>query len=188
MEQEMLEKLKAEYNDISKMLSNNFEEIVELEKNPIIIRYNYLKSIQNSAERCDYYNSDDYKKKYFLDLCIKKYGISWQTNNIYVFMFECTQKRLEDLLHQTLSLSKDSKDNVVVYYVDIENPSKYLIIKKEEQEEFEKTHKVIIGKNSIYDSYDRYYNVRREFFASCIEDGQEQAVKLVLTKYPKNRN
>ena len=32
MEKEMLEKLKAEYNDISKMLSNNFEEIVELEK------------------------------------------------------------------------------------------------------------------------------------------------------------
>ncbi len=186
MEQEMLEKLKAEYNDISKMLSNNFEEIVELEKNPIIIRYNYLKSIQNSAERCDYYNSDDYKKKYFLDLCIKKYGISWQTNNIYVFMFECTQKRLEDLLHQTLSLSKDSKDNMVAYYVDIENPAKYKIMSNENQKEFESTHRVVYGKEHILDCYDRYYNVRREFFTSCVEDGQDNAVQKVLSKYIKN--
>ena len=44
----------------------------------------------------------------------------------------------------------------------------------------------IPSKKDIRDYVDRYYNLRREFFTSCVEEGQENAVQKILKKYPKN--
>ena len=61
------------------------------------------------------------------------------------------------------------------------------IIKEiEKKEEFEKNHTIVTGKQTIYDCEDRYHNLRSEFFDLCIEQDQEQAVKLILQKYKRN--
>ena len=65
---------------------------------------------------------------------------------------------------------------------DLEDSTRVIVICKDKQEKFEATHNVVYGKSSILDYSDRYYNTRHQFFEECINDGQETAVKKVLSK------
>lgn len=180
MNNKKLEELKKEYNDIRNILDSDFEEIAELENNPIISRYNYLKRLQMLAMSG---NLND--KHSILNFCLVKSEIIEETNNIYVYMFENTIKRLEKIFNMPIIELEENKNKKAVYYVDLENASKYVFISKEKQEEFEATNNVVFGDENIYDAVDRYHNLRRKFFDLCIDQEQEEAVKLVLQKYKR---
>ena len=45
MEKELLEKIKSEVNDMKKIATGDYFELGELEKNPVVQRYLYLKSL-----------------------------------------------------------------------------------------------------------------------------------------------
>lgn len=182
MNNKELEKIKKEYNDIKNILNSNFEEIIELENNPIVDRYNYLKRIQMLSNIGELNND-----RSILTFCLVKSEIMEETNNIYVYMFENTIKRLETIYNRPILEPEENKNKKVIYYVDLENPSKYVFIPKEKQEEFENTNNVVYGDKNIYDAIDRYHNLRRKFFDLCIcqNQEQEQAVKLLLQKYKR---
>ena len=180
MENEILEKIRKEYKDITEAINSNFREISRLEDNQFVKRYNYLKSLKAKASFGEFSND-----KNVLDYCLEEYGYGKprETNEIWLFMFECSIEKYEKMFK--VRLLEEDKNKMVAYYTDIENKSKHAVVAKEKQEEFESTHRVVTGKLSIYDCCDRYYNLRREFFASCLEEGQEQAVQKILKKYHK---
>lgn len=181
MENELLKKIKQEYKDIRAALDSNFREISKLESNQIVKRYNYLKYLRTKKENGEFNNS-----KNILDYCFEHYGYGKvrNTNEIWLLMFECPISVFEKRFN--VRLLEEDKSKIVAYYTDIENAAKHTIVTKDNQEEFERTHKVITGKTVyIFDSYGRYYDIRHEFFTSCVEDGQENAVKKILEKYPK---
>ena len=182
MENEILEKIRTEYKDITEALRTKFREINKLEDNSSVKRYNYLKSLKDKASSGEF--NDD---KSVLDYCIDEYGYGKprQTNEIWLFMFECPILTFERKFN--LRLLEEDKSKIVAYYTDIENKSKHAIVTKENQDEFESTHNVVTGKQDIRDYIDRYYNIRHEFFTTCVEEGQENAVKIVLKKYSKRR-
>ena len=182
MENEVIERIRKEYKDITEAINSNFRELGMLESNAVVRRYNYLKNLRDKYE----YSPDFKTNKSILDHCIEEYGYGKprQTNEIWLYMFECSIERFEQLFR--VRLLEQDKSKIVVVYYDIENRAKHAIVPKENQEEYESTHNVVYGKETIYDCMDRYYNLRREFFVSCVGEGQEKAVEMVLSKYPKN--
>jgi hypothetical protein len=180
MENEVLERIRKEYNDITGSIDSNFRELSRLEDNAIVKRYNYLKKLKDMTSIGELKNH-----KSVLDHCIEEhgYGKARQTNEIWLFMFECPIEAFEKRFN--VRLLEQDKSKIVAYYTDLENKSKHAIVLKEKQIEFESTHRVVTGKNDIYDYLDRYYNIRHEFFVSCVEEGQDKAVEMILQKYPK---
>ncbi len=180
MENEVLDRIKKEYNDISDTLKSNFREIGRLEETLTVKRYNYLKELRSKVQCGEFSKDGD-----VLDYCLEEYGYGKprKTNEIWLYMLECPVSQYEEYFN--IRLLEQDKSKVVILYTDLENRTKRSIVPKENQEEFESTHRVIYGKSTIFDCYDRYYNARREFFVSCLENGQEEAVQMILTKYPK---
>ena len=178
MENEILEKIKKEYKDIGESLNSNFREINRLEDNQFVKRYNYLKGLKEQVSSGCF---DDSKS--VLDYCIEKhgYGKVRQTNEIWLFMFECPIRTFERMFN--IRLIEEDKSKIIEYYTDIENKAKHAIVLKGNQEEFERKHNIITGKKDILDYIDRYNNARHEFFISCVEEGQNRAVKMILEKY-----
>lgn len=183
MENEILDKIKKEYKDIRDTLNNNFREISRLEETSTVKRYNYLKNLRDRARSGEFEKDRD-----VLDYCLEEYGYGKprKTNEIWLYMLECPIATYEKLFK--VRLLEQDKSKTVILYIDLENRTKRSIVLKENQEEFERTHRVIYGKEHILDCYDRYYNARREFFVSCLENGQEKAVQMILTRYPKHNN
>lgn len=180
MENEVLDEIKEEYNDISKLINSNFSEISELENNPIVKRYKYLKWLKNEVEFRRFNNSKD-----ILDYCIDQKLDIKKTNDIWMYMFECPIEEWERITNT--KISEEDKSKVIVWYANIENLSNEELVLKEKQKEFESTHKVVTGKETILDCYDRHYNLRHEFFTSCVEEGQDIAVQKILKKYSKTK-
>lgn len=104
-----------------------------------------------------------------------------ETNGIWCLVYEISAQKYEELFIE--SLRELDKNSPVYVYFDIENSQRHVAINKEEKENFESTHSVIVGNLSIQDVADRYYNVSHEFFNSCLKDGQDIAVQKILTKY-----
>ena len=183
MENEVIENIRKEYKDITGVIDSNFRELGLLEDNAVVKRYKYLKGLKDKVQ-CGELKDN----KSVLDHCIEEYGYGKprQTNEIWLYMLECTVEKFEQLFKVRL-LEQDKSKTVVLYY-DIENRAKHAIVPKENQEEYESTHNVVYGKETIYDCMDRYYNLRREFFVSCVEEGQEKAVGMVLSKYSRRSN
>ena len=177
MEKEILEKMIEEYKDMEKIADKDFSELDELEKNPAVRRYLYLSALKNDRDIVEY------GKLYIVDNIMKKdgYGAIKETNNIWCYMFETKAKNITGVF-----LPNIDKDKVVVVYWDLENNTKYVVIPKEEQKEFEAKNKVVYGNIRIGDYTDRYYNTRHKFFEDCIKVGQEEAVQKILTKTNQN--
>ena len=161
MEQEILETIKQKYNDMTKISKNDYSELEELEKNPVVQRYLYLKKLKESNEELAYHGASIYSHHIIIGNILDEYGNGKikKTNNIWCYLFE---------------------NGDAVVYCDIENKSRITCISKDIQEEFENTNKVVYGSNYIRDYSDRYYNTRYKFFNWCIEEGQEEAVNKVM--------
>ena len=180
MENELLETVKRECKDITELFTSDFAEIDKLEKNPIVQRYKYLIKLRDQSIYNGFVSDDK-----ILDYCLEQYvyGKVRETNDIWLLMIEGTVGEFEKLFGIQL-LEKD-KSKVAIFYKDIEDPTRTNLVLKEDQEEFEKAHRVVTGKEYIYDCEGRYYNLKHEFFTSCVKDGQENAVQMILKKYQK---
>lgn len=192
MNDNVLNGLKMEYQEIIGAIDSDFKEITEMEKSSCanMQRYKHLKELRDIISMYRFQGNQVYIKLKILDLCIKSCGIIEDTNDIYLLMYEGEIEIIERILgkeyvESSLGQYAKDKNNIAVYYIDIENPLKKIIVPIEKQDEFEKTHTVVIGKQTIYDCNDRYYNLRSEFFDTCIKQDQEQAVQLVLQKYKR---
>lgn len=62
---------------------------------------------------------------------------------------------MEKIFNKLILESEEDKNKIVVYYVDLENASKYIFVKKEKQEEFEKSNNVVIENENILTLYDK---------------------------------
>lgn len=181
MKETVFKQMTEKYKDIKKISEGDFSEIDELEKNPIVQRYNYLLGLKNS--RYEFENEDR-----IAGYLLRKYGYGFiqETNDIWCLVYEISVQQYEEWFKT--SLSEYDKNSTVLVYYDIENNQKHIAISKDEQENFESTHNVIFGKLSIKDDEDRYYNVRHEFFSTCLNEGQEVAIQRILKKYSKDKD
>lgn len=178
MNKETLEQIKKDYTDMDKISRGDFSEIIELEKNPIVQRYNYLLDIKKSYSG----TNDYYRESHIFGEIINKYsnGLIEQTNNIWFWFCNMSIKEYEKMFGT--SLDNDDKDSTIAVYIDLENSKKVTTIPINKQLEFESTNNVIRGKRTIIDSTDRYYNARYEFFNACVNEGQDLAVKMMIQK------
>ena len=176
MEKDILEMIKREVSDMKKIADGDYSEISELEKDPIVQRYLYLKGLKESRDLIEY------GKRCIVGKVIEKYGhgLIKDSNNIWCFLFESEARNIRGISFD--GFDSIPEDQVMVVYQDLEDNTRVIVICKDKQEEFESTHNVVYGKSSILDYSDRYYNTRHQFFEDCINDGQETAVKKVLSK------
>lgn len=135
-----------------------------------------------SPSKTDSYTDAFYKGSDTVEGIIKKYGSGSikQTNNLWVWLSDMTVNDYEETFG--ITLDKDNKNRQISVYVDIENSNRMVAVPFEQQADFEYSSTVVRGKQTISNPYDRYSDVRREFFLLCINEGQEQAVKTLLEK------
>ncbi len=185
MNKETLESIKKEYKEMEEIANGDYSAIKELENNPIVKKYLQLKNLKYQARSEDdiiYSIINNYS-----------YGNIKETNGILVYLVERVAERAKVLyddeeFKKKYNLDSYRDDQVLVFYRDLENFEINYVIKKEDQEEFEKTHTVIYGKPTIFDHEDRYHNARYNFFRTLINDGQEEAVSRALTMKKKEGN
>ena len=127
MEKEILDKLKKDYDDIVGAINTDFHEIEELEKNPIIRRYFKLKEWQQTAYH-GYLKNDYGIIHYLMNSEIK------DTNGIYVYMWSDTLGNFEKNSGKSFDNISLDKDIIVIYYVDLENSSKWELVMSEYQD------------------------------------------------------
>ena len=175
MKNSIFDSIKKDREDMVKIINRDYGEIKELENNPAVQRYLHLKSLEKSRDLLER------GEKGIVGIVIEKYGhgLIKETNNIWCYLYELDSSKAKEISLQS------GDDNIqMVVYIDIENSSRVIAISKEEKEEFEATHKVVYGNQRIGNPIDRYYNTRHYFFEYCLKDGQDKAVKKILTKRP----
>ena len=173
MEKDILNKIRQECTDMKKIIRGDLSEIKELEKNPAVQRYCYLMSLKNSQDLIER------GERAIIGQIIEKYGNGRieKTNDIWCFLFELPAEKIKKI-----PLGDVEKNQIMAVYQDIEDSSRMIAITKDEQEEFESTHNVVLGNSKIFDESDRYYNIRHKFFDACINSSQEEAIQKVLSK------
>lgn len=191
MKQELLDKIKEQYEDYSKMVKTDFEEAKE--KSITEERKKKIKWIENIC----YYEEQAGKTT---DDTILEEAIAsvirdekdeidlGKTNKILMYISEMQYGTYQKLLG--VKFKGINPKEIYVLYMDIESKEKYFI-KKDVQEEFEKRHKVIVTyKNpncSNGMNYERnYYGIqfiRRNFIKEAMYSGQEEATKQLVKKY-----
>ena len=176
MENDILEKMRQESADMTKIARGDYSEIEELKMNPAVKRYLYLQELKDSRDLIE----DG--ERIVVGKLIGKYGSGLinKTNNIWCCLCEVPASIAKSVFGIKLATANEN-ERVIVYF-DIENAAIKVAIKKEEQADFEASHKVVFGKQTIYDCTDRYFNTRQQFFSDCIEHGQEVSVQRLLEK------
>ncbi len=180
MEKDILEMIKREVSDMTKIADGDYSEIAELEKNPIVRRYLYLKSLEESRDLIEH------GRRCIVGRIIDKYGhgVIKESNNIWCFLFEAEAKKVKGSSFE--HFDKVDEDQIVVVYRDIEDSSRIIAISKDNQGKFEATHNVVFGNLQILDYSDRFYNTRHKFFENCITDGQDTTVQKILSRHKDN--
>ncbi len=174
MKKEELEQIRKEYTEERRLIQSDFEEIKELEENPIVKRYKYLLELQRS------YIGVDNCYKDVISKLIKKYGSGAldETNHIWFWAIDLSIKRYEEIFGKPYY--DEDKEHMVSVYFDLEDATRTVTIPLSEQATFEQENKVVRGKRFINDFQDRYYNTRYKFFDLCIKKGQDEAIKAML--------
>lgn len=188
MRQDIIDDVRKDYEDIGKMIATNFSEMDD--KDVTVGRYKKIRKIKNLYWQWLSENLD-------IDDCVLKKAIKdnradeyiGKTNNILMYIAEMHYGTYEKLFD--LNELNRNPDELYVLYVDIENEHRYMV-KKEEQEEFEKTHQVIVTyKNpnvnagwNFEKNYDEIQSVKNEFIRQAMYSTQEEATKQFIKKYP----
>ena len=159
MEKEVLDLIKEKYHDMKKISNGDYSELEELENNPIVKRYLYLNSLKESREL------KENKESEIIDNIMKEYGYGEikENNNIWCYLYT------------------SEEDNYAVYK-NVEDGSKLAVINSDEIGKFESKNIIVYGNLEILDFYDRYYNLRYDYFKDCIDYNQYVAVKKLLKK------
>lgn len=185
MNKELLEQIRKEYKDYSKMTLKDYSELEELERNPIVIRYKYLLKLKDDIARSNFYDGKD--PNYTCEV-ISKYGRGsiTETNNIWCWLVDISARKYETIFNK--ALDDFSRNDLVSVYRDLENSKKTIVIPYTEQASFEATHKVVRGKRYIADFEDRYCNTRYPFFDLCLKESEEAAITFVMAEEQKRQN
>ena len=160
MDNVTLEKMQQDYNDVKKVVNGDYSEIEKLEQDPAVKRYLFLKSLKDDVSLA--YGGESSA----IDYIMRKYGRGEikDSDTTWFFYFEDVSK---ELLHakNVYEYFEEVPDNqMMVVYVAIENDRRIIAISKDKQEEFEREHTVVYGKESILDRRDRYYNEKYRIF------------------------
>ena len=173
MEKEILEKIKLDIEDTKNLLDTNLAEMQELEQNEIVKRYIRLSRLKYELDHGLRLESD-------YDIAMHEYwkytqGIIQETNQIWFLIGVYDSEEYQEAFND-----KSENKNDVLVYINLENEKMHIGIGLDEREEFESSHNVIVT-NRQYAWHD-YYKTREAFFMSCINEGQEVAIKKVLKK------
>ena len=188
MKQEILDSIREEYEDITKMIETDFIETRD--ENITVARHNKLRRIEEYYwhDRSSGIASDDFAMYEALRAKFKASEVK-ETNNILMYISEMEYDTYLRLFREEME-GKDPNTTYVLY-MDIEDETKYFV-KSSEKEEFEKTHQVIVAyKNpdvSAGWNFERnYYGlkfIREKFIKKAMYSTQEEATKQLIKKYP----
>ncbi len=183
MNKELIYQIREEYKELHKIAKGDLQEIEELEQQPVVQRYKYLFSLKDALARVD----DCYIQAHIMGEIINKYGngLMEPTNKLWFWFFDVTVGQYEKMFEK--ELEETDKDRMVCVYLDLENAQRVMVIPIEEQDAFEAINKVIRGKRSIFNAHDRYFNTRYEYFNLCISEGQDVAIKTLLSEEDSQR-
>lgn len=195
MKQELIDSIKKDYEDYNKMIETNFKETEEE-----FITPGRLKRVNSIREKYgNWVTSEDMDiNDYVLDEAInnnlqdKELG---DTNKLLMYIAELQYKTYRILFEEEIKVPNVKDEDTCILYMDIENNEKYFV-KKENQEEFEKTHNVIVMyKNpncSLGHNYDRNIELlndaKREFIREAMYTEQEEVAKQFVMKYQENKD
>ncbi len=175
-------KKKEEYIRIKELLES-------MKKLPTVVLYEkYKKMVKNGAK---IYDLDDYEFVNYIILseAEKLTKDSGETEGIY--MFSGAYKPSHDYRGPVFNgimcsaTTRDDKDAIFMNYVDIERvfERNELVFPIDEAKKFENKNTVIIPK---FDNptrakyYEKFYELKKYYFACCIANGNEYARRLVL--------
>ncbi len=170
--EEIVEKAKS----MEKIVEEDYSEIEELEKNPIVQKYLYLMDLKK-----DHDLADDGKFAIPYKLATEYAETIKETNNIWFMFCELSAERACELVDIDVPYGISNNEMVVIYR-DIENVNRYNVISKKERESFEATHNIAYGNTEIEEPFGRYFDARRDFFDDCIKHTQDYAIQKVLKK------
>lgn len=190
MKQELLDNIKKDYSDYSKMVETNFKEMDEEFITPG--RYKRVSSIREKYGH--WVNSEDIDvHDYILEEAISNNledAEIGDTNKILMYISELNYDTYKKLFNGELNLEKADPESIYILYMDIEDNTKYFIL-KEYQERFEKTHNVIVRyKNpncnagwNFERNIEGLEDARREFIKGALSNNQEEAANQFVKKY-----
>lgn len=190
MKQELLDNIKKDYSDYSKMVETNFKEMDEEFITPG--RYKRVSSIREKYGH--WVNSEDIDvHDYILEEAISNNledAEIGDTNKILMYISELNYDTYKKLFKDELNLEKADPESIYILYMDIEDNTKYFIL-KEYQERFEKTHNVIVRyKNpncnagwNFERNIEGLEDARREFIKGALSNNQEEAANQYVKKY-----
>lgn len=173
---EILMEIRNKFDDGITVINNKFMELEELKKDSKVQRYielANLKEIVDSLPKNEVYDE-------FINSLAAEFGNGYikDTNDILVFMGEEPNTSLYSETQNTQS---------ICIYLDLENAQRKIIVPSSDRKHFEENYKygILYGDPAIKDNYLRYIMLRTEFFQRCLFEGQEPAVKHMLSLYKK---
>ena len=188
MKQEIIDSIREEYEDITKMVKTEFREAKD--ESITLARYNKLRRLEELHWHSETSGIDS--SEFALEEAIaSNFSVSdtGGTNGILMYISELGYDTYKRLFPEEM----EGKDPSSMYtlYMDLEDETKYFV-KSSDKEEFEKTHQVIVTYknpevNAGWNFERNYYGlqfIRRNFIRKAMYSTQEEAAKQFVKKYP----
>lgn len=191
MKQELIDSIKREYKDITKMIETNFieeqQEFTTPGRKEEIKRIREKHSHWVASEDVDI---NDYVLDEAINSTIKNKDIG-NTNKVLMYISELQYETYSKLFKDEIEIEENDPSTVYLLYMDIEDNTKYFV-KKEEQKTFEETHNVVVTyKNpncNLGWNHDRNIqglnDIRNEFIKESFYNDQEEVAAQLIKKYP----
>lgn len=191
MKQELLNSIKREYEDITKMVETNFSEEEQEFTTPgrkeKIRRIKDKHSCWLTSEDVDI---NDQVLNEAISSTIKNKDIG-ETNKLLMYISELQYETYSKLFKDEIDIEENDPSTVYLLYMDIEDNTKYFV-KKEDQKSFEDMHDVIVAyKNPNCNAgwnHDRNMqgieDIRNEFIKDSFYNDQDEAAAQFIKKYP----
>ena len=195
MEQKLIDGIKKEYEDISKLVSTNFaeeeEEFKTAERAKEIEEIRLKHSHYVTSEDIDVY---DYILSDVTDEQLRNAEIG-NTNKILMYISKLNYDTYKILFKDEIEVENAKSDDIFILFMDIEDNKKYFI-REENYLEFIKTHNVIVPSNNLninpggnhYRNMQNLENIRKEFIKEAIYSNQEEAANQLIKKYQYKQN
>lgn len=202
MDQKVLEKIAKDYKDNSRLIETMFEELNN-ETISDVRKQKIEKLYEKYSDDIEYTCDDNIALNVAVSDNLTKESVK-NTNKVLMYIselsFETYAKRLGFEVEEEIKTNSDITDEInsndtFILYMDIENGKKHFI-KKDDQEDFEANNNVIIpyknpncSKGANFEkNYSYRETIRNEFIKEAIDYGQEEAVKVMIKKYPINKD
>ena len=191
MNKELFNSIKREYEDITKMVETDFiEEEQEFTTPGRKEKINRIKEKHIHWLTSEDVDINDYVLDEAINLALKNKEIE-ETNKILMYISKLQYETYSVLFKDEVNVDDKNPEKVYVLYMDIEDNTRYFV-EEEKQEEFERTHNVIVTtKNPNMNAgwnYDRNIQnieeIKKEFIKEAFYSSQEEAASQLIKKYP----